>query len=131
IVKLLLQTADLRLVLLLDLSDRILELFDLVIRGRLRRGRYRQSGARQTGDQPADRPLSIDVSLPRHYVPREMRVVMETLTGHYDIVVKVVNEPSPLLKNRRTVCAWPINCGRGGSSYRWRAARRSRRCRGR
>jgi hypothetical protein len=63
---------DLRLVLSLNFSDRILQLFDLIVAGCLRPSRHWQNGARQAGDQPADQPLSGDVSLSAHRAPREM-----------------------------------------------------------
>jgi hypothetical protein len=61
-----LQAADLRLVLLLDLSDLVLELLDLIVADCLRQGRYRQRGACQTGDQPTNDPLSGYISLASH-----------------------------------------------------------------
>jgi hypothetical protein len=72
IVELFLQAVDLRLVLSLNFSDLILQLFDLIVADGLRRGRHRQNGARQAGDQAADHPLSGDVSLSAHRAPREI-----------------------------------------------------------
>jgi hypothetical protein len=83
---------DLRLVLSLNFSDLILQLFDLIVADCLRRGRHRQSRTCQACDQPADHPLSGDISLNSHSLPREMNVAGETLTRHYDIVMKRVND---------------------------------------
>jgi hypothetical protein len=69
---LLLQAVDLRLVLSLNFSDLILQLFDLIVADGLRRDRHRQNGARQAGNQTADYPLSGDISLCGHRAPREM-----------------------------------------------------------
>src|ERR1700730_3378528 len=117
IVELFLKAADLRLVLLLNFSNLILQLFDLIVADCLRRGRDRQDGARQTGDQSANAPLSNDISLPRHHVPREINVVREMLITGHDIDVKPVNDPHrcgrivPPHPSRRQL--W-----RGGNPYR-------------
>jgi len=63
---LLLKAVDLRLVLSLNFSDLTLQLFDLVVSDGLRGSRDWQNGACQTGDQPADHPLSGGVSLAAH-----------------------------------------------------------------
>src|SRR6267143_3485885 len=53
IVELSLEFLDFRLVVLLDISDFALQLFDLIVyrRRRLRQGRHRQDGASQTDSQ--------------------------------------------------------------------------------
>jgi hypothetical protein len=69
IVELLLKATDLRLVLFLNFSDLILQLFDRIVPNGLRCNRDWQNCAGEARDQAADHPLTGDVSLYGHRAP--------------------------------------------------------------